>query len=63
MNGRKSYVIPTTAFVNGYIARFPSIIVSTSLSAVMRSEKLIHMGSTKTMTITDLVLSSLIARM
>ena len=27
----------------------------------MRSEKLIHIGSTKTMTITDLVLSSLIA--
>ena len=55
-------MIPTTAFVNGYLARLPSISVKTSLSAVMRREKLIHMGSTKTMTITDLVFSSLIAR-
>ena len=43
--------------------RFPSRNVSISFMAVILREKLIHIGITKIMTITDLDFSELIARM
>ena len=61
INGRKSYVIPITELRNGWNARLPSITVSTSLSAVILSVKLIHIGSTNIMTITDFLFISLLA--
>ena len=50
------------AFKKGNMARFPSITVRISLSAVTRREKLIHMGMIKSIRMTDLDLSRLFAR-
>ena len=41
----------------------PSMIVRISFSAVIRREKLIHMGITKIMMMTDFDFSLLVARM
>ena len=52
-----------TALRNGCIARLPSRKVSTSFSAVMRNEKLIHIGITKIITTTAFARKWLVARM
>ena len=44
--------MPSTVLRNGWYARFPSSHVRISFSAVMRREKLIHMGIMKINTIT-----------
>ena len=44
------------------MARFPSSRFRISLSAVMRREKLIHMGITKSIRMTDCDRSPLVAR-
>ncbi len=55
--------MPITAFRNGYIARFPSMTSRSSFRAVMRREKLIHIGITKIRMTPCLSLSFPVARM
>ena len=54
--------MPMTAFRKGCMARFPSSTFRTSLSAVIRREKLIHMGRTKSIRMTGCERRPLVAR-